>query len=153
MQEQLGKLLQQNGNTNTQCIFMNNIENIKNTPGTRGWSRLRERTLAVKSSRKSAFNQLSISFFFGSFQLCQNMPIPQAGEKQKAQKKKRKKQVKTMASFALSATTGGARKHAWTKISIREAPWGKPTQSWKHSNSGMDRHFQPKTGELDFSNF
>ena len=31
---------------------------IKNTPGTRGWSRLRDRTLAVKSrkiARKSAF--------------------------------------------------------------------------------------------------
>ena len=29
-----------------------------------------------------------------------------------------------MASFASSATTGGARKHAWTKISIREAIHG-----------------------------
>ena len=31
-------------------------------------------------------------------------------------KKETKKSVKTMASFASSATTGGARKHAWTKI-------------------------------------
>ena len=33
----------------------------------------------------------------------------------KAEGVEEKKEVKTMASFALSATMGGARKHAWTK--------------------------------------
>ena len=50
-----------------------------NTPGTRGWSRLRNRTLAVKSrkiARKSAFVKNSLNynlFLFYSFYLCQNM--------------------------------------------------------------------------------
>ena len=37
-------------------------------------------------------------------------------KKRKKEKKKKRKKVKTMASFAFSATTGGARKHAWTKM-------------------------------------
>ena len=42
--------------------------------------------------------------------------FPEVGEKQKSRKKKKKKKVgEKMASFALSATTCGARKHAWTK--------------------------------------
>ena len=59
------------------CILRNN----KNTPGTRGWSRIRDRTLAVAKNRaKMTFfsggkkNYLKKNIFFAYiFQLCQNI--------------------------------------------------------------------------------
>ena len=54
-----------NQNAYNMCFcFQNNFE--LNTPGTRGWSRLRNRTLAIKS-RKSAFffvHKIKITYFF-----------------------------------------------------------------------------------------
>ena len=79
------------------------ITTIKNTPGTRGWSRLRDRTLAV--AKKTFFagekkNYLKISSSYAKILGETNFharEIPQSGGKvgggEKKEKKKKKKKV------------------------------------------------------------
>ena len=83
----------------------------KNTPGTRGWSRLRDRTLAVAKNRaKMTFfsgakkNYLKKIFFFCIYllvmpkywgkQIFTHRSFPEVGQKQKTEEKKRKTKQK-----------------------------------------------------------
>ena len=53
-----------------------------NTPGTRGWSRLHDRTLAVKS-RKTPENIFLVMPKYGGIQSFSLGSFPEVGEKQK----------------------------------------------------------------------
>ena len=82
----------------------------------------------------------------------------EVGEKQKAEKKKekeeeekrRKKQVKTMASFVWSATTSGARKHAWTKRKKKREKKQMKTMASACKPPGPIRQYVSVRANLDF---
>ena len=83
------------------------------TPGTRGWSRLCDRTLAVKSKEKPEIKKGHIFFFFGIYLLvmpkyCGKQILsfwisPKVGQKQKTEERRKRdrKLVITMVSYAV----------------------------------------------------
>ena len=68
--------------------------NNKNTPGTRGWSRLRDRTMAV------AKNRVKMTFFSGGEKLPKKKWLKSRRRREKKKKKERRKKKKTGPSRA-----------------------------------------------------